>query len=193
MGIKRIAFILLGFLGMGLLLFLVFGKTDRSRSQPNLPVKDQISNSKMKLTSPAFQNRNQIPTQYTCDGQNINPPLLINEVPEDTQSLALIIDDPDAPAGDWVHWLIWNINPKLKMIAEGQVPKGSVQGLNDFGQNNYGGPCPPSGEHHYQFKLYALDTVLNLSPLSSKGDLLEAIKGHLLDQALLVGRYKRQK
>ena len=145
----------------------------------------------MKITSPAFADKQMIPSKYTCDGENINPPLQITEVPLNTQSLVLIVDDPDAPSGDWVHWLVWNINPETKLIAENESPKGAVQGINDSGRQNYDGPCPPSGIHHYQFKIYALDTILNLPSNSRKKDLEKAIEDHILDKDMFVGLYQR--
>jgi len=145
----------------------------------------------MKITSPAFENNQMIPQKYTCDGENINPPLQINDIPAGTQSLVLIVDDPDAPSGDWVHWLVWNINPATKLISENESPQGAIQGINDFGKQNYGGPCPPSGIHHYQFKIYALNTTLNLTSSSRKKDLEKAIENHILDKEILIGLYQR--
>ncbi|MCJ7804181.1 YbhB/YbcL family Raf kinase inhibitor-like protein [Patescibacteria group bacterium] len=132
-----------------------------------------------------------IPQKYTCDGENINPPLQITDVPSSAQSLVLIVDDPDAPSGDWVHWLVWNINPETKLITENESPKEAIQGTNDFGKQNYGGPCPPSGTHRYQFKIYALDTILNLSSSSRKKDLETAMENHILDKGILIGLYQR--
>lgn len=145
----------------------------------------------MELTSSTFENNSLIPPKYTCDGDNISPPLDISNVPNNAQSLALVIDDPDAPGGDWVHWLVWNINPSLEKIPEGEAPENSVQGTTDFGRSEYGGPCPPSGTHRYQFKLYALDTNINLDSAAKKADLEAAMEGHILDQAILVGLYQR--
>lgn len=145
----------------------------------------------MKITSPAFADKQMIPPKYTCDGKNINPPLEIINIPPKTRSLVLIVNDPDAPSGDWVHWLVWNINPETKLIAEDESPQGAIQGTNDFNKQNYGGPCPPSGIHHYQFKIYALDTLLNLPSSSRKKDLGKAMENHILDKALLIGFYQR--
>lgn len=116
----------------------------------------------MKITSPSFQENAFIPSKYTCDGENINPPLVISDVSADAKSLALIVDDPDAPVGTFVHWLVWNIPPRVGEIKEGSLPEGSIQGTNDFGKKEYGGPCPPSGTHRYFFRLYALNQELNL-------------------------------
>jgi hypothetical protein len=145
----------------------------------------------IQITSTAFQNNGTIPRQYTCDGQDINPPLVIEDCPKGTKSIALICDDPDAPVGIWVHWVIWNIFPDVKEIKENIVPTGAIVGVNDFRQNRYGGPCPPSGTHRYFFKVYALDTMLGISPNSTKADLEKAMKGHILGQGELIGLYKR--
>jgi len=144
----------------------------------------------MKLSSPAFTS--EIPAAYTCDGQNVNPPLTISEVPAETKSLALIMDDPDAPRGDWVHWLMWNIDPATTKISENSVPSSAIQGTTDFGTAAWGGPCPPSGTHRYVFKLYALDTPLNLAPSAKKSDLEAAMQGHVLEQTEFVSTYSRR-
>jgi Raf kinase inhibitor-like YbhB/YbcL family protein len=144
------------------------------------------------LKSTGFMHQSPIPSQYTCDGENINPALEIISAPAEAKSLALIVDDPDAPAGVWVHWLLWNIAPDTTKIAENTAPQGAVQGKTDFGDNKYGGPCPPSGTHRYQFKLYALDTLLDLSQTARKKDLEKAMKGHILDETMLVGLYSRK-
>ncbi|MEW6611061.1 MAG: YbhB/YbcL family Raf kinase inhibitor-like protein [Patescibacteria group bacterium] len=146
----------------------------------------------MKLSSSAFLHNTEIPSQYTCDGRDVNPPLTIEGVPADAQSLVLIVDDPDAPRGDWVHWLVWNINPSTSRIEEDSVPAGAAEGTTDFGRTGWGGPCPPSGVHRYQFKLYALDTTLSLVPSAKKRDVERAMEGHVLVQATLVGLYARK-
>lgn len=145
----------------------------------------------MKLTSSAFINNQSIPVKYTCDGQNVSPPLSISDIPNNTRSLALIMDDPDAPAGTWVHWTVWNIDPTIKEIPEGNIPAGAVEGKTSFGKPGYGGPCPPSGTHHYIFHLYALDSTLSLNSSSTKEDLEKSMEGHILDKAELVGLYSR--
>src|SRR4051812_30795928 len=114
----------------------------------------------LKITSNGFASGGSIPNKYTCDGQNIHPPLHIRDVPKAAKSLAMIVDDPDAPGQIWVHWILWNIDPKTSEIAENSVPGSAIQGTNDFGEPKYGGPCPPSGTHRYFFKVYALDTSL---------------------------------
>lgn len=146
---------------------------------------------RMQLTSPAFIDNQHIPDQYTCHGEDISPPLRIEDVPEKTVSLALIVDDPDAPKGDWVHWVMWNIPAGTREIPEDGVPPGATEGSTDFGTIGYGGPCPPSGIHRYHFKLYALDTMVSLDSTATKKDLLEAISGHSIDETLLIGLYGR--
>ena len=146
----------------------------------------------MKLSSPAFENNQYIPAKYTCDGGNVNPPLSITGTPEETKSIVLIVDDPDATNGDWVHWTVFNIAPNAKEIKENYAPAGSIEGKTNFRNPGYGGPCPPSGIHHYQFKLYALDAVLNLDATAGKKDIEKAMFGRVLAQDLLVGLYERK-
>ena len=146
----------------------------------------------LKIVSTAFSHNGMIPPKYTCDGADVNPPLTIEGVPENAKSLALIVDDPDAPRGTWVHWVAWNIDPKTKEIAEGSVPQGAQQGMNDFRRRDYGGPCPPSGTHRYFFKLYALDALLNPGKGATKADLEKSMKGHILAQAEIIGLYRRK-
>ncbi len=151
----------------------------------------EVSKSSFNIFSPAFKNHGTIPSTYTCDGLNINPPLKIERIPSQTQSLALVFDDLDAPRGSYVHWILWNIDPNIKEIKEYSVPEGATQGLNDFKQNRYGGPCPPRRSHRYVFKLYALDCHLDLSPHATKTDLEKAMAGHILAQAQWMGVYQR--
>ena len=145
----------------------------------------------MQLKSPAFSQNGVVPAKYTCDGQNISPPLQIAETPENAKSLVLICDDPDAPGKTWTHWTVWNIDPTTTEIVEGKTSAGSTQGVTDFGEVGYGGPCPPSGTHRYFFKLYALDTSLNIPYQAKKEDLEKAMAGHVIDQTQLVGVYSR--
>ncbi len=145
----------------------------------------------MILLSPAFENGGMIPKKYTCDGGNINPELRIEDIPETAKSLALIVDDPDAPRGTFTHWLMWNIDPRTTVIKEESVSPGATEGKNGRGNPGYTGPCPPSGMHHYHFKLYALDATLNLPPGTSKTDLEAAINTHLIASAELIGLYAR--
>ncbi len=146
----------------------------------------------MRIWSPAFAENSRIPVQYTCDGADMSPPLLIEGVPENAKSLVLIADDPDAPGGTWVHWLVWDIDPKTRNWAAGTLPKGAIQGFNSFRKNDYGGPCPPSGTHRYFFKLYALDAKLDLPSRKQKADLEKAMKDHIVGRAETVGTYSRQ-
>lgn len=143
----------------------------------------------LKISSLAFKSNEFIPSKYTCDGDDVNPPLNIEEIPEATTSMVLIVDDPDAPMGTWDHWIVWNI-PPINEIGEDTVP--GVEGLNDFGKRSYGGPCPPSGTHRYFFKVYALNTKLALNTNSRKKDVEQAIKGHILAKGELIGLYSRK-
>ncbi len=143
----------------------------------------------MKITSPDFEHKGFIPKKFTCQGDDVNPALMFEGIPKDTRSLALIVDDPDAPMGIWVHWVVFNI-PVIAKVEENSIP--GKQGINDFGRRDYGGPCPPSGTHRYFFKTYALDEELNLGEGISKKELEKAIEGHILDKAELVGLYKKQ-
>lgn len=144
----------------------------------------------LKIGSPAFGPNETIPSKYTCDGANVNPPLTIDGIPEDTKSLAIIVDDPDAPAGTWVHWLVWDI-PVTSHIKEDHVP--DKEGINDFRRHHYGGPCPPSGTHRYYFKVYALDFIPELSEQSDKSRLEKVIADHIIGFGELIGLYKRKK
>ena len=144
-----------------------------------------------RISSPAFENGGEIPKKYTCDGANVNPFLKIENVPSNTKSLALVLDDIDAPRGSYVHWILWNIDPNIREIKENSVPEGTVQGKNDFKKPNYGGPCPPRRVHQYVFKIYALDILLNPDPNFTKKDLEKAMEGHILSRAQLKGVYKR--
>lgn len=145
----------------------------------------------MNVTSPEFATNQKIPTKYTCNGENLSPPLRITDTPEEAQSLALIVEDPDAPIGSWLHWTVWNIEPKTNVIAEGEVPAGSVEGLTSFGTIGYGGPCPPSGEHRYVFKIFALDERLDLQAGATRAELESAMDGHIIARGELVGLYSK--
>lgn len=145
----------------------------------------------LSIKSPSFSQQGLIPQQYTCDGENISPPLEWDNVPDKTQSYALIVDDPDAPAGLWVHWLLFNIPLDLKHLEEGAtLPAGAISGQNSWGQIGYRGPCPPSGTHRYRFKLYALDTQINLDASATKVDLDNAMMNHVIEQAELIGLFR---
>jgi len=144
----------------------------------------------LSVSSSAFENNKLIPAKYTCDGDDVNPPLTIEGTPAETKSLVLIVDDPDAPSGTWDHWVVWNI-PPTNRIEENAVP--GTEGLNTYRKHSYGGPCPPWGTHRYFFKVYALDTLLDLSPNSSKKDVEKAVQGHVLARGELIGLYRRSK
>src|SRR5438876_1652947 len=147
---------------------------------------------RMKIASSAFREGESIPSEFTCDGSDTSPPLQIGDVPSGAKSLALIVDDPDAPSGLFTHWTVWNIPPETSAIGEGSTPKG-VQGTNDFGKSGYGGPCPPSGTHRYYFKVFVLDRELDLPFGAKRGQLDAAMKGHIVAQGELMGRYSRKK
>jgi len=156
----------------------------------------------MKLTSPGFENQGAIPKEFTCDGEDISPALAWSNVPEGTKSLALIVDDPDAPDPanprmTWVHWVVYNIPATVSSLPEGvkekDLPKGTLHGLNDWKKTGYGGPCPPIGKHRYFHKLYALDIVLPDLKQPTKAKLEKAMEGHVLSKAELVGVYQRKK
>ena len=146
----------------------------------------------MKITSSAFHEGANIPSKFTCDGSDTSPPLQIGGVPPGAKSLVLIVDDPDAPGGLFTHWLVWNIPPQTGSIAEGSAPQG-VQGANDFGKSGYRGPCPPPGTHRYSFKIFALDRELELGSGAKRSQVDAAMKGHVIAQGELVGRYARKK
>jgi Raf kinase inhibitor-like YbhB/YbcL family protein len=146
----------------------------------------------IKITSSAFQEGANIPSKFTCDGSDTSPPLQIAGVPSGAKSLVLIVDDPDAPGGLFTHWLAWNIPPQTGSIAEGSAPKGA-QGANDFGKSGYRGPCPPPGTHRYSFKIFALDRELELSSGAKRSQVDAAMKGHVIAQGELVGRYAKSK
>ncbi len=149
------------------------------------------------LTSPAFENGAMIPAEYTCDGKNISPPLRWGDVPEKTMSIALIVHDPDAPGGDWLHWTVYDLPPTIHSLPEG-MPRskalifGEKQGMTDFKTLGYGGPCPPSATHRYYFRIYALDKFLYLEGGASRSDLTAAMQGHILAEGELMGRYQKK-
>jgi len=150
----------------------------------------------MKITSSGFENEGMISDKYTCDGENISPPLEWDNPPDDTKSFALICDDPDAPMGTWVHWVVYDIPASISKLPGNTPPEkrlvnGGKQGTNDFHKIGYGGPCPPSGVHRYFFKLYALDDYVDLEPGATKEQLLRAMKGHILAEEKLMGKYHR--
>ncbi|MBN2484217.1 MAG: YbhB/YbcL family Raf kinase inhibitor-like protein [Candidatus Omnitrophica bacterium] len=144
----------------------------------------------MTLHALEFNHNEVIPRKFTCQGKDINPALKIEHIPPRTKALVLIVDDPDAPMGTWVHWVVFNIPPDTKKISEDSVP--GIQGINDFKRTSYGGPCPPSGSHRYFFKLYALDKRLDLTVGAGKEDLLRAMEDSVLDYTELIGTYEKK-
>lgn len=147
----------------------------------------------LSLTSSVFKNGEVLPSLYTCDGKDTNPPLEIFGILEEAKSLVLIMDDPDATGGEtWDHWIVFNMWPTTKIIKQGEEPEG-VHGKNSWGKTGYGGPCPPNGRHRYFFKLYALDTILDLEDGATKKKVEEAMNGHVLDKAELIGLYERMR
>ncbi len=151
----------------------------------------------MEVRSQAFKPGSMIPAKHTCDGADTSPPLTWSDSPAGTKSFALIMDDPDAPVGAWVHWVVWNIPATARGLEENvpktaSLPNGARQGTNDFKRTGYGGPCPPSGTHRYFFKLYALGTTLNLSPETTKSVLEDTMRRHILAQSELIGKYTRR-
>lgn len=153
---------------------------------------------RIELTSYGFEEGQPIPAKYTCDGADVSPPLRWGELPQGTQALALVCDDPDAPAGTWVHWVIYNIAATTPELREGvptteTLDEGALQGKNDFKKTGYGGPCPPKGKaHRYYFRLYALDALIDLEPGATKDDLVREMEGHTLGEGELMGTYQRK-
>ncbi len=156
------------------------------------PSVENIPKTIMRITSPDFQNGNPIPAIYTCVGKNINPELRFSDLPPGTQSLALIMDDPDAPSGTFLHWTLWDIPPETSRIGENSRPATAVEGKTGRGKPGYVGPCPPSGTHRYFFRLYALNTLLSLAPGSDRATLEAAMQGHILGEAELIGTFSKQ-
>jgi Raf kinase inhibitor-like YbhB/YbcL family protein len=154
-------------------------------------ISDNNNDSKpgIQIISPAFRKGGSIPVQYTCKGQNVSPPLNILNGDPAVKSLALIMHDPDAPVGDYVHWTMWDIPTSTETIAANSVPTGAIQGLNSNNQNKYMGPCPPSGTHRYLFELYAVDKVLSLPANTTRDQLKQAMDNHILDQDVLIGTF----
>lgn len=153
-------------------------------------IEKAVDYKQLDISSSAFSAQGMIPAKYTCDGENVNPPLDIEHIPEEAKCLALIVDDPDAPVNTWVHWLVWNI-PVTHHIKENKVH--GTEGLNDFQQQHYSGPCPPSGTHRYFFKVYALDALLDLPANTKKAELEKAMSLHIIGFGELIGLYTRNK
>ena len=156
---------------------------------PKLFIEDSLSNN-MKVES-VFQNNEAMPIRFTCDGDNLSPELTISDIPDGTKTIAIICDDPDAPAGTWVHWVLWDIFSNEETLKLSENTQLGIKGKNDFGKLGYGGPCPPSGTHHYFFKVYALNSILELREGSTKEELERAMQGKVLGEGVLVGLYSR--
>lgn len=180
------------FLAIDALLIIVAVSVLISRSRHPAPFGlEGFGSGRMRLTSPAFTQNRPIPAKYTCQGEGISPPLAMSGLPDGTKSLALVVEDPDAPLGTWTHWVVWNVAPRAD-FPEGSAPPNAVEGVTSFGRPGYGGPCPPTGVHRYFFKLYALDEVPAL-PTSTDARALEAAIGpHVLDKAGLVGTFRKR-
>lgn len=174
----------------GLISVLLFVPA-RQAEERNPHRSNQFTN--MRLISPAFKNGETIPAKYTCDGENVSPPFQISDVPAAAKSLVLVVDDPDAPAHTFVHWIVWNLDPKTTEIREGVDVPESHLGRTSFGTPSYGGPCPPSGTHRYFFKLYALDASFPPppEPFPTKEQLERAMRDYILDKTELIGMYRR--
>ena len=173
-----------------LLTILIIGCANKNNlNQSSNPQTSEVS--EMKLTSAAFVHNGSIPSEFTCDGDGLSPPLSIREVSASAKSLVLISDDPDAPVGNWDHWVVFNIPPSAKEISKGAEPDGTP-GKNSWSKTGYGGPCPPSGTHRYFFKLYALDTLLDIPAGSNKKQIESAMQNHTIAKAELIGLYKRK-
>jgi Raf kinase inhibitor-like YbhB/YbcL family protein len=174
-----------------ILVVAILAACSGSESQDGSPtITDTIL--EIQFSSTAFVEGTSIPVMHTCDGADVSPPLSWNSPPSGVRSLALIVDDPDAPGGDWVHWVIYGISPDRTNLPEGNTDTTTIGGTNDFGDTNYGGPCPPPGNaHRYFFKLYALDTALDLEAGATKIELLDAMTNHIIAQGTLMGTYQR--
>jgi Raf kinase inhibitor-like YbhB/YbcL family protein len=171
--------------------FILFGMISTQLSFAQYDTKNPIKPSaKVMKISSVFENNGKIPKKYTCDGTNVSPPLKISNVPKNAKSLALILDDPDAPSGTFTHWVVWGISPKKTQFAEGEK-KGFTDGITGLGKPGYVGLCPPSGVHRYFFKLYALDFPVDISIKSNKQELITAMQNHIIQTATLTGKYSR--
>lgn len=189
-----LAIVLLSVAGVSYFIFRPKGSVPPSLQPSETPkqIPTQQSDDKpFQLTSSAFSHYQPIPEKYTCDGDDISPPLTITGIPKETQSLLLIVDDPDSPSGEFVHWVVANISPTVQEITEGTIPSESTAGMTGFGKEVYGGPCPPKGMHRYFFTLYALDTKLGKLGKTKQELMDENVKGHAIGQTLLIGTYTK--
>jgi Raf kinase inhibitor-like YbhB/YbcL family protein len=172
------------------LLFSLFC-SDKGKEAAVTATPSRAASHGMQIASSAFVAGATIPAKYGCSGTNTSPPLSFRSVPPDAKTLALIVEDPDAPGGLFTHWVVWNLPPGTVAVAEGTPPVGATEGTNSYGKNGWGPPCPPSGEHRYIFNLYALDSAPNLPSSSGREQLQGAMAGHILAQSQLLGRYRR--
>jgi Raf kinase inhibitor-like YbhB/YbcL family protein len=184
----------LKFLISFMIIFLFCQKKEVKKEVKEIKKEEEMK--EIKIESSAFPHEGMIPKKYTCDGENISPPLSWTGIPENAKSIAIICDDPDAPMGTFVHWVLYDLPVNINELKEGIPPtpvleNGAKQGINDFRKIGYGGPCPPFGTHRYFFKIYALDTVLNLEPGLTKSELLKKMEGHIIAKGELMGKYKR--
>jgi len=190
--VKKIILIFLLVLVINLAIVLIVNNKFNKGKQLVAEINIERKEVGMEIKSNAFVSNAQIPAKYTCQGDNINPNLIFSSVPENAKSLVLIVDDPDAPSGTFTHWVLFNMDPKIVLIEENSVPKGAVQGSNDAGNSGYTGPCPPSGTHHYFFKLYALDDLLSLSQGAKKQNVEDAMQNHIIKKGELIGLYAKK-
>lgn len=146
----------------------------------------------MKIESPEFGNESIMPPKFTCDGEDLAPPLRLSGIPKEAKTVALVVEDPDAPSGKWIHWTVWDMTAAPTLTVEGDLPAGAKEGVTSYGKTGYGGPCPPSGTHRYFFKAFALDCELDLPTETMADGLMAAMEGHVLDKAQLIGLYRRQ-
>jgi Raf kinase inhibitor-like YbhB/YbcL family protein len=189
---KKFLLIIIFIIILGLGVFLLYKYSGRKTTSFTSPDQSKINTTTpMTISSPAFLDSQAIPKQYSCDGDGTNPPLAFSNIPAETKSLALLVEDPDAPTPPWIHWVMWNISPATTQISENSVPTGAMQGQGSSGQNVYGSLCPPSGLHHYIFIVYALDTTLTIPSYSTADNLKSAMQGHVIEQTQLTGTYTR--
>lgn len=193
---RRLAILMALFLALALGA-ISCGRNEATPTATHTATPREGGNMSLSLSSTAFQHEGTIPAEYTCDGEDVSPPLQWGNVPDATRSFALIADDPDAPVGTWVHWVLYNLPSEASGLPESMppdadFPDGSRHGKNSWGRLGYGGPCPPGGTHRYFFKLYALDKLLELPTGASKDQLLKAMEGHVLAETRLMGLYERK-
>lgn len=182
---------IVGILITGILAFLLLSHYYSPKQSEHTHVNQRGKTVHMKIASTAFADNAAIPAKYSCQGDDVNPPLSFSDVPQNAKSLVLILDDPDAPGGTFTHWVVYNIPPQTTSIDESSTPPG-MQAQNSFGKEAYGGPCPPSGTHHYHFKLYALDEQLSFGePAPGKTAVEKAMQGHIIEQAELIGLFSK--